>query len=69
MYTQAELARIYALYEHETIRGKEPRCWEDVVVGTPLPTLVKGPMTVTGFIAYAQGWVASISAPISSLTR
>jgi acyl dehydratase len=56
VYTQEELARIYALYEHETIRGKEPRYWEDVAVGTPLPTLVKGPMTVTGFIAYAQGW-------------
>jgi len=29
---------------------------EDVALGTTLPTLVKGPMTVTGFIAYAQGW-------------
>ena len=25
-------------------------------VGEALPTMVKGPMTVTGFIAYAQGW-------------
>jgi hypothetical protein len=56
VYTQDELARIYALYEHETTRGKEPRYWEDVAVGTALPTLVKGPMTITGFIAYAQGW-------------
>ena len=24
--------------------------------GEALPTMVKGPMTVTGFIAYAQGW-------------
>jgi acyl dehydratase len=56
LYTQEELAHIYALYEHETIRGKEPRYWEDIAVGTALPTLVKGPMTVTGFIAYAQGW-------------
>src|SRR5262249_18751510 len=56
VYTQEELARIYALYEHETICGKEPRYWDDVAVGTLLPTLVKGPMTVTGFIAYAQGW-------------
>ena len=56
VYTQDELARIYALYEHETVRGKEPRYWEDVTVGTALPTLVKGPMTITGFIAYAQGW-------------
>ena len=25
-------------------------------MGDALPTMVKGPMTVTGFIAYAQGW-------------
>src|SRR2546421_6587931 len=56
VYTQEELAHIYALYEFETIRGREPRYWEEVAVGTALPTLVKGPMTVTGFIAYAQGW-------------
>jgi len=56
VYSQEELAHIYALYEHEAIRGNEPRYWEDVAVGTTLPTLAKGPMTVTGFIAYAQGW-------------
>ena len=33
-----------------------PRYWSDVAVGDRLPTMVKGPMTVTGFIAYAQGW-------------
>ena len=33
-----------------------PRYWEDVKEGEALPTMVKGPMTVTGFIAYAQGW-------------
>ena len=27
-----------------------------MAVGDKLPTMVKGPMTVTGFIAYAQGW-------------
>jgi acyl dehydratase len=56
VYSREELSRIYALYEHETIRGQEPRYWEDVAIGTALPRLVKGPMTVTGFIAYAQGW-------------
>src|SRR5262249_27859212 len=39
VYTQDELAHIYAHYEHETIRGQEPRYWEDVAVGTALPTL------------------------------
>ena len=56
VYTDAELARIHELYEKEEIRGATPRYWEDVEVGTRLPTMVKGPMTVTGFIAYAQGW-------------
>ena len=33
-----------------------PRYWQDVSEGEALPTMLKGPMTVTGFIAYAQGW-------------
>jgi len=55
-YTQAELDHIYDLYAAEEIRGATPRYWEDVQVGESLPTMAKGPMTVTGFIAYAQGW-------------
>ena len=55
-YTEAELARIYRLYAEEELRGATPRFWDDVTVGEALPTMVKGPMTVTGFIAYAQGW-------------
>jgi len=51
-----ELDEIFRLYENEEIRGENPRYWEDVEVGEKLPTMVKGPMTVTGFIAYAQGW-------------
>jgi hypothetical protein len=38
------------------VRGATPRYWEDVQVGDVLPRMVKGPMTVTGFICYAQGW-------------
>ena len=38
------------------MRGAEPRYGDDVAEGETLPRLVKGPMTVTGFIAYAQGW-------------
>jgi acyl dehydratase len=56
VYTQAELDRINALYENEEVRGAKPRYWEDVKAGDKLTTLVKGPMTVTGFIAYTQGW-------------
>jgi acyl dehydratase len=55
-YTEEELARIDRLYAEEAVRGATPRYWEDVAVGDTLPTMVKGPMTVTGFIAFAQGW-------------
>ena len=56
VYSDAELVEIYRHYAQEEVRGKTPRYFEDVTVGDKLPTIVKGPMTVTGFIAYAQGW-------------
>jgi acyl dehydratase len=55
-YSREDLAKIFALYEAEEIRGATPRYIEDVQVGDKLQTMVKGPMTVTGFIAFAQGW-------------
>ena len=55
-YSQEELASAYRLYANEEVRGGTPRYWDDVQVGDRLPTMAKGPMTVTGFIAYAQGW-------------
>jgi acyl dehydratase len=55
-YGREDLAKIFALYEAEEIRGGKPRYLEDVTVGDKLPTMVKGPMTATGFIAFAQGW-------------
>ena len=55
-YTEAELAEAFRHYHDEEIRGATPRFWESVKPGDALPTMVKGPMTVTGFIAYAQGW-------------
>jgi len=55
-YTEAELREIFDLYEAEEVRGAEPRYHDDVRVGDEVPPMVKGPMTVTGFIAYAQGW-------------
>ncbi|MEZ5815466.1 MAG: MaoC family dehydratase N-terminal domain-containing protein [Hyphomicrobiaceae bacterium] len=55
-YTEAELEKVWQLYANEEVRGATPRYFEDVTVGEALPTMAKGPMTVTGFIAYAQGW-------------
>ncbi len=55
-YTAEDLEHIYGRYDVEPVRGGEPRYIEDVQVGDELPPMTKGPMTVTGFIAYAQGW-------------
>lgn len=55
-YTTQELGEAYKLYRDEPVRGATPRYWEDVTEGEALPVMFKGPMTVTGFIAYAQGW-------------
>ena len=56
IYTPDELTEIFRHYAEEDVRGALPRYAEDVTVGEKLPTMVKGPMTITGFIAYAQGW-------------
>jgi acyl dehydratase len=55
-YSEEELAEVFKLYRDEPVRGAQKRYWEDVKEGEALPTMLKGPMTVTGFIAYAQGW-------------
>ncbi len=55
-YTDEELGEAYKLYRDEEVRGATPRYWEDVKEGEELPIMFKGPMTVTGFVAYAQGW-------------
>lgn len=55
-YSEADLAEFFKHYEEEEVRSATPRYYEDVAVGDVVPRIVKGPMTVTGFIAYAQGW-------------
>ncbi|MDO6414950.1 MaoC family dehydratase N-terminal domain-containing protein [Sphingomonas sp. BIUV-7] len=54
--TDAQMQEWFDLYRNEEVRGATPRYWEDVTVGDALPRMLKGPMTVTGFIGYAQGW-------------
>ncbi len=55
-YTDDELIDLYPHYANERVRGAEPLFFEDVTIGDSLPIMAKGPMTVTGFIAFAQGW-------------
>jgi acyl dehydratase len=54
-YTDEDLERIAAIYEAEQPRGVEPRHWEDVAIGEPLPSMVKGPLTVTDIIVFHAG--------------
>jgi hypothetical protein len=54
-YTDEDLARIDALCAAEQRRGPEPRFWEDVAVGDPLPAMVKGPLTTTEVAAFHAG--------------
>jgi acyl dehydratase len=54
-YSDADLARIDAIYEQETRRGRDPRWWEDVTIGDQLQPMVKGPLTVTEMIAFHAG--------------
>jgi acyl dehydratase len=54
--TDEQMQLWFDLYRNEEIRGATPRYWEDVNEGDELPRMMKGPMTVTGFIGYAQGW-------------
>jgi acyl dehydratase len=55
-YERDDIERVWARYASESPRGAKTRHVEDVAVGDELPPMVKGPMTVTGFIAFAQGW-------------
>ena len=56
VYADDEIQAVYEKYRDERVRGAEVRYFEDVEIGEELPPIVKGPMTVTGFIAFAQGW-------------
>jgi acyl dehydratase len=56
VYSHGEIQKIAELYETEEVRGAVPRYWEEVEEGGMLPTILKGPLTVTGVIAFAQGW-------------
>jgi acyl dehydratase len=55
-WSAEEIAVVAKHYETEIPRGAEPRWWEDVEVGDRLDTILKGPSTVTGFVAFTQGW-------------
>ena len=57
-YTDEQLAEIETAYDNEYRRGADTLFWEDVEVGEKLPTMVKGPLTVTDMINQhmGEGW-------------
>ncbi|WP_157215406.1 FAS1-like dehydratase domain-containing protein [Flavisphingomonas formosensis] len=54
-YTDEQLAEIEAAYDVEYRRGADTLWFEDVVPGTVLPRMVKGPLTVTDLINLHMG--------------
>jgi acyl dehydratase len=54
-YTDEQLEEIEALYDAEFVRGPETLWFEDVAVGDTLPTMVKGPLTITDMINMHMG--------------
>lgn len=54
-YTDEEIADIEARSALEGPRGADPRWWEDVEEGAELPSLVKGPLTVTDMVCWHVG--------------
>ncbi len=54
-YTAQQIAELDELYEHEAVRGAEPRLWDDVRTGDDIGTIAKGPLTLTDMITYHIG--------------
>jgi acyl dehydratase len=59
LYTDEQIAEIEAAYDNQYIRGSDTLYLEDVQVGQALPTMAKGPLTVTDMINtyMACGWI------------
>ena len=56
-YSDEEIERISAAYVNEFRRGPETLYWEDAPAdGAEIPTVVKGPLTVTDIITWLMGW-------------
>jgi acyl dehydratase len=62
-YSDEELARIDAAYEAEVVRGADVLYFEDVVVGSELPPIVRGPLRVSDLIVWHVGWGMQLTPP------
>ncbi|MDT9136407.1 hypothetical protein RSW15_25065, partial [Escherichia coli] len=55
-YCPEQLAAIDAAYESERLRMAAALFWEDVEVGSELPTIARGPLRTTDLIVWPIGW-------------
>jgi acyl dehydratase len=62
-YTKEQLEEIDACYEAEKRQGATPLMFEDVVVGSSLPTMVRGPLRVSDLIVWHVGWGMQLTPP------
>lgn len=60
-YTDEQMEEIESAYDAEWRRGADPLRASDVTVGHELPTIVKGPLTLTDILCYhiGTGWGGS----------
>ncbi len=54
-YTREERRQVLEAYARETVRGREPRYWEDVSIGDKVGPLVKGPLSVRDELVWLMG--------------
>ncbi len=54
-YTREEWRQVLEAYARETVRGREPRYWEDVTVGDRVGPLIKGPLSVRDELVWLMG--------------
>lgn len=62
-YTKEQLEEIDACYEAEKRQGATPLMFEDVVVGSSLPTMVRGPLRTSDLIVWHVGWGMQLTPP------
>jgi acyl dehydratase len=55
-YSDAELVAIAEHYRNEKRRGAQKLAWDDVKEGADIPTILKGPYTVTAAVGFMQTW-------------
>ncbi len=64
-WTAEELQAVDEELARQQPRGATPRYWQDVSVGETLPSILKGPLTITDCIGWLMGWGSPFVRPHS----